>query len=109
MDMQKQMVDHLVGQVIEYCMEYQIQHSLKLDDRGVKFTFQSDIIAHKVKAYVNSRFIVRDGSQLFIARDIYDDSPEVDLIPKIQKIRHIMIAVLLMISLYILFFLWIWD
>jgi len=107
MDMQNEMVDHLVGQVIEYCTEYQILWNMDVDDRGVEFTFKSDLIAHRVKHYVNSRYIVRDGSQLFIERKIYDNSPEINLIPRKAKIQNILIAIVIMLGLYGAFFIWI--
>jgi hypothetical protein len=109
MDKGKIEINHLVGKVMNYCIENTIKWNMDIGDENVKFTFRSDPIAHKVQASINSPYIIRDGSSLIVPYGTYDDSPKVDMTPRAQKIRHIMIAVLLMISLWILFFIWLWD
>jgi hypothetical protein len=96
-------IDYLVSQVLNYCVENSIKWHMDINDTSVTFTFKSDLIAHRVYANVKSKDIVRNAHQLIVT--CRNDHTEIDLKYKQQKIRHVMIACIVMILLYFLLFL----
>lgn len=95
--------DYSVSQVLNYCIENSIMWNMDIDDTSVTFTFKSDLIAHRVYVNVKSKDIVRNAHQLIVTCS--NDHTEIDLTHKQQKIRHVMIACIVMILLYFLLFL----